>query len=139
VYSISKPTPREMHLVGAQLALSPTFKAAANVRRIGGSTVPVPLEITALVQERTAQVREMRDGNLARQEEVLIAQALTLDALFRRYHPRPQSKPSQCVNQKLSQYIRDKQACAATFQANPRKPARRSSGQYPQTAAAKSA
>lgn len=77
------PMDRGETLVGmyAKTALRPTLRAANTIARFDRSTGK-DLDITALVEKLGQQVSNVQAGEMGRPEEMLVAQAHTLDMLF---------------------------------------------------------
>ena len=67
----------------ARKVLSPSVQAGLSVRAIHEGSIS-NLEIRPLVRELSDQMQAIGDGMMARAEEMLVAQAHTLDALFNR-------------------------------------------------------
>jgi hypothetical protein len=77
--------PGESHeRVMARANLRPSVQAALTLRAAIGGAPEDQLDLTALVEELADQSVTVRNGNLARAEAMLVAQAHTLDALFHR-------------------------------------------------------
>jgi hypothetical protein len=71
--------------MGAEMILGPTTNAALTLKRItmrDGSWTNVNASLNSLVQALSAQTHAVKGGDLGRAEEMLLAQAHTLDALF---------------------------------------------------------
>ncbi len=81
---VPESKPAESHKRGmARKVLSPGVQAGLSVQAIHEGSIS-NLEIRPLVQELSDQMQAIGDGTMARAEEMLVAQAHTLDALFNR-------------------------------------------------------
>jgi hypothetical protein len=73
----------------ARTVLRPTIGAAIATQAVYGTAVAGELlDVGALAEDLGEQVGKVRDGDMARVEAVLVAQAHTLDALFNRLTQR---------------------------------------------------
>lgn len=69
----------------ARAVLRPTIGAAVATQAVYGKSIGDDyLDVGALADELVEQCGQVRDGNMARMEAVLVSQAATLDALFNR-------------------------------------------------------
>jgi hypothetical protein len=65
----------------AQQIIRPSVTAACTMKRLHGQEDPC-IDLAALVQELSGQVKAVADGNMSRTEAMLVTQAHTLDTLF---------------------------------------------------------
>jgi hypothetical protein len=73
--------PNDCDAALAQTLLRPTVNAALAVDAMHAKDFP-DLDVNELIAELQGQARGVQDGNLARVEAMLVAQATTLDVLF---------------------------------------------------------